>query len=68
MPFSLEIKAGQMVSSFLPKSWVVDIAQNYAGTLEGGTKGRGTIRNGSKSVGSGNYQPGGILALPFTDC
>ena len=68
MPFILEIKAGQMVSSFLSKSWVVDIAQNYAGTLEGGTKGRGTIRNGSKSGGSGNYQLGGILALPFTDC
>ena len=74
MPFTLEIKVEQMVSSFLPKSWIVDLAQNYAGTLEGGTQGRGIIRNGSKkgnhgdkSVGSGNHQPGGVLALPFTD-
>ena len=54
MPFTLEIKAEQMVSSFLPKSWIVDLAQNYAGTLEGWTQGGGIIRDGSKKANHGS--------------
>ena len=52
--FHSEIKAEQMVFSFLPKSWIVDLAQNYAGTLEGGTQGGGIIRKGSKKANHGS--------------